>query len=663
MESRITQLRAEIRRHDELYFRKAAPEISDREYDRMKAELAQLEAEHPEFAAEDSPVRQVGDDRSPEFAAYRHRQPMLSLDNTYSREDLYAFDERLRRLFERDRIDYLVEPKIDGLAISLTYEGGRFVRAVTRGNGVEGDDVTRNIETISGVPRRLRGGGVPDVIEIRGEVYMSHAEFRRINRERERAGLPFFRNPRNLTSGTVKLLDAREAGRRRLEIVLYGAGYVAGPWVRRQSEVHERIRAWGFPALERVWVVAGIDAAWEAIRELERLRADFAYGTDGAVVKLDDFAMQRDAGYTSKAPRWAIAYKFEAERAETRLRSIRIQVGRTGALTPVAELEPVVLAGTTVSRATLHNEDEIARKDIREGDTVVVEKAGEVIPAVVSVVHEKRPADSAPFDFAARLRELGFGPEEVQRIPGQAAWRLVRAGDPVQLRRRIQHFAGRTAMDIEGLGEAMIEQLVSRELVRDIPDLYTLRFEDLVSLYKEADKAPRNLLHALEQSKGNELWRVIHGLGIPHVGAQSAKDLARAFGSLGALMDASEFDLERVNGVGSVMAGAISAFFKDPENRSCVKRLRRLGIDPEETTEERDDRLAGKTFVLTGTLSGLSREEAKTGIERMGGKVTGSVSRKTDYLVAGDNPGSKLDKARELGVRVIGENDLRELLE
>jgi DNA ligase (NAD+) len=400
---RIAALRAEIRRHNELYFREAKPEIADADYDAIKRELADLEAKHPEFAAADTPTTQVGDDRSEGFKTYRHRQPMQSLDNTYSEVELRAFDERLRKIFPAAAavgLAYVVEPKIDGLAISVTYEKGKLVRAVTRGNGVEGDDITANALTIAALPRTLAGASPPDVIEIRGEIYMTLAEFRRINASREEAGLETYANPRNLSAGTIKLLDPADVARRKLEIVLYGMGFCSDVGIApNQTALQARLREWQLPVVEKFWSVAGIDAAWTAINELDRMRSSFLYQTDGAVVKLDDFAKQREAGATSKAPRWAIAYKFAAERAETKLRAITVQVGRTGVLTPVAELDPVFLAGTTVARATLHNEDEINRKDIRVGDFVLVEKAGEIIPAVLGVRLEKRAADLERFVF------------------------------------------------------------------------------------------------------------------------------------------------------------------------------------------------------------------------------------------------------------------------
>ena len=660
---RITQLRAEIERHNALYYKDSSPEISDPEYDRLVEELRRLEQDFPLFADLGSPTTRVGDDRMPEFESYRHRQSMLSLDNTYSQQELLAFDARLRKTLGADVLSYVVEPKVDGLALSLTYENGRLQRGVTRGNGVEGDDVTRNVLTIAGLPQRLPGVST-GLIELRGEVYIDREEFIRINAEREALGLPLYMNPRNLAAGTIKQLDPREVARRKLKIVLYGIGFREGFDFARQSEVHQRIRDWKLPSLNAGWPAPahGIAEAWAAIERLDGQRRRFAYDTDGAVVKLDSLALQAEAGFTSKAPRWAIAYKYAPEQAETRLNAITIQIGRTGALTPVAELEPVVLAGSTVARATLHNEDEIRRKDIRIGDTVVVEKAGEVIPAVVRVVLDKRPPDAQPFDFAARIKTLGL---EARREPGQAAWRLVSGGGPVQMQRQLEHFASRGAMDIEGLGTAVISQLIARGYVHDAAGIYNLTHEQLLTLDKFGEKSADNLLRAIEASKTCELWRLIHGLGITHVGAQSAKDLARHFGNLPALMDASEEALLAVDGVGPIVAQAIRAHFAIPANRELVRRLldvHGLQAQVDAPTATKDSPIAGKTFVLTGTLPSMKREEASALIEAAGGKVSSSVSTKTDYVVAGESAGSKLEKAQKLGVAVLDESGLRTLL-
>jgi DNA ligase (NAD+) len=658
----IERLRAEIARHERLYRKEHQPEISDQEFDRLVKELDQLEAEYPLFSRPDSPTRQVGDDRIRGFATVKHRVPMQSLDNTYNQSELFEFDARLKRLLPDTTPVYLVEPKIDGLAISLTYEKGRFVQAVTRGNGEEGDDVTENVRTIHSLPEELKGKNLPDRIEIRGEIYMTRKEFERINAQREAEGQPRFMNPRNLASGTLKQLDPAVVAQRKLEIVCYGVGHIEGFEFKFQHEFNEHFAGWGLPTVERVWQTDGIEQAWKAVEELDALRTQFAYPTDGAVLKLDNLSLQKEAGSTSKAPRWAISYKFAAEQAETVLREITIQIGRTGNLTPVAELEPVEIAGTTVSRATLHNEDEIRRKDVREGDTVVVEKAGEIIPAVVRVIKEKRPADSKPFDFKARLDALGF---DAERVPGQAAWRLRATDNPVRLRRQIEHFAGRQAMDIDGLGKEIVRQLVERGLVRDVADLYGLTKAQLVDLEKFAEKSAANLVEAIAVSREAELWRVIHGLGIPLIGAEAAKLLASTFGTMDRLIQASHEELAAIDGIGPKMADSLVEYFADDTNRERIRRLfQEAGLRMESSLPTRDTSgvLSGKTFVLTGTLPSMTRDEAKAKIEAAGGKVTGSVSKKTDYLVAGEEAGSKLAKAQKLGIPVIDEAGLAGLL-
>ncbi len=669
-EKRIAELRTTIARHDELYYRQAEPEIGDRDYDALKQELADLEAQYPLFAAADSPTQQVGDDRVEGFASYTHRERMMSLDNTYSDEEMREFIARVARDLEREGSSFVVEPKIDGLAVSVTYEKGKLIRAVTRGNGVEGDDITANARTITTLPAELKAGAgapIPDVIEIRGEIYLTTEEFQRINAEREEAGLQLYANPRNLAAGTIKQLDTAAVASRKLEIVLYGRGYTepVEAMPQTQQQFHAWVQAWGLPTVEKQWVAHDADGVIAAIRELDALRAGFAYGTDGAVVKLDSIALQRTLGATSKAPRWAMAYKFEAERAETLLKAITIQVGRTGVLTPVAELEPVQLAGTTVSRATLHNRDEIARKDIRVGDTVAVEKAGEIIPAVIAVNLEKRKPECVPFVFPDRCPACGTPAVQVE---GEVAVRCPNRECPVQVRRRVIHFASRACLDIEGLGEAMVDQLVDKGWVKRLPDLYHLRRDDLLTLGKSVEKSTDKLLAAIEASKTAELWRFIHGLGIPNVGAAAAKDLARVFGGLQALadapMDAYIRDKESViSGIGPTMAEAITGFFADAYNRQIVDDLLAAGVEPAGPGSGGGGTvLAGLTFVLTGTLPTLTRDQAREMIETAGGKVSGSVSKKTSYVVAGTEAGSKLAKAEKLGVPVIDEAQLREML-
>lgn len=669
-QQRITQLRAEAARHAELYYRQAKPEISDRDYDRIERELADLEAQFPQFATPASPTARVGDDRLEGFATYRHRQPMQSLDNTYSEEEYRAFHQRLVKLFERENLAYVVEPKIDGLAVSVTYERGRLVRAVTRGNGEEGDDITANARTIRSLPAELKadaGQPVPDVIEVRGEIYFTTAEFQRINQEREETGEPAYANPRNLAAGTIKQLDPKEVARRKLEIVLYGVGYCEPAVVENHSAYLELVKAWGLPTVERYWTAQGIDEAWQSVQELDRLRHAFAYGTDGAVTKLDSFALRRTAGSTAKSPRWAIAYKFEPERAETRINAITVQVGRTGVLTPVAELEPVLLAGTTVARATLHNRDEIARKDIRVGDYVLVEKAGEIIPAVIEVNVARRAPECRSYEFPATCPVCGTG---IVQLEEEVAMRCPNVSCPAQVRRRLGHFVSKACLDIDGLGTAMIDELVERGWVKELPDLFRLKREDLLTLGKKVEKSTDNLLAAIEAAKQCELWRLIHGLGIPHVGVSAAKDLAGNFGDVRRIADAKMEDFltgkkeSVISGIGATMAAAITGFFAEPRNRALVERLLEVGLRPLAPTKVAGGStvFAGKTFVLTGTLPTMTRDEAAAKIEAAGGKVSGSVSKKTSYVLAGAEAGSKLDKAKELGVPVIDEAEFLRLL-
>ncbi len=667
----IRRLRREVERHEDLYRRKHAPEISDYEFDQIRDRLQELEAAHPDLAG---PDLGIGDDRSEGFEQRDHAEPMLSLDNTYRREQFTAFVERLAGKLPAQGLHFVVEPKVDGVAISLTYEKGVLTHAVTRGNGFRGDDVTANIALIPEIPRRIKGA--PDLLEIRGEVYMRMEEFARLNAEREAAGEPLYANPRNLAAGTVKLLDREEAARRRLSVVCYGLGACRPSAFRTLSDFNQRLKAWGFPTSDLFTVADGEDGAWKAIERLDAARRTLPYPTDGAVVKLDRIDLQAVAGATSKFPHWAVAFKFPPDQAETLLRAISMQVGRTGVITPVAELEPVLLAGSTVSRATLHNADEIARKDIREGDTVRIQKAGEIIPQVLGVVLDKRPSDAQPFDFESRLRELGL---DATRDAEEAAYKL-RAPSREMRIRRLMHFASKHCLDIEGLGEAVAEQLVDLGLVDAPTDVLSLEPQHWALLDKFKEKSVDNMMAGLEAAKSRELWRAIHALGIPNVGMQTAKDLARHFRSLDALAHAKldNYIVQRVgkkgqelksfdtviSGIGKEVANSLLSYFSDPNHRDWLKAMRKAGLNLEEaaTTGSAVQAVAGKTFVLTGTLPTLSRDQARDLVEKAGGKVSGSVSKKTDYVVAGEEAGSKLDKAQELGVAVIDEAGLRKLL-
>lgn len=661
---RLEELRVEIKRHDELYYRQALPEISDQEYDRKKSELNGLQAELDPlglFAGADRESSgdvepEVGDDRLDGFSTHRHLQPMLSLDNTYDEREFFEFDQRLQKIFETNHLAYVVEPKIDGVAISLTYEKGKLTTACTRGNGVEGDTVTQNLLHIEGLPKNLLGPSVPELIEIRGEIYMSHEEFERINEEREQRNLPLYANPRNLAAGTVKLLDPKEAKQRKLEIALYGLGACQPEnHFTTLSEFHEALLQWKAPAVEYFRKVSHAQDAWRSIMELNELRHGYGYPTDGAVIKLDCLAQHARAGSTSKSPRWAIAYKFETERQETTLIDVRLQVGRTGAVTPVAWLTPVQLAGTQVSRASLHNADEISRKDIRIGDRVIVEKAGEIIPQVVEVVLSKRPSTSIPFAFPEACPCCRT---TLERVAGEAAWKCPNSDCAEQVKGRLRYFASRGCMDIDHLGEAVVEQLVERHLVSRASDLYRLTIEQLLSLDGFAHKSAENLLRSIAQSKERELWRLICALGIKHVGSAAAKDLARAFRSLTKLSDAPLEDLVAIDGIGEIMAQSIRDYFDDAPNQALLAEFADFGLAPELPIDDclGDAPWQGKTFVVTGALSQMTREQAGARIEALGGKSSSSVSSRTDYVVAGPGAGSKLEKAQKLGIPVLDES-------
>lgn len=671
---RHTQLVEEIRRHDHAYYVLAQPNISDQEYDRLYRELVVLEGEFPELATPDSPTQRVGGQPLKEFRPVKHLTPMLSLENTYSQEETREFVNRVQKLLPGEKIAWTVEPKVDGVAVSLRYEDGRFTLGCTRGDGTTGDDITANLKTIRSIPARLHqamtGPEIPRLLEVRGEVFLTKTGFQRINQERKTAGEELFANPRNAAAGSLKQLDPRIVARRPLDVVIYSLGHVEGGTrlPATQSAMLHWLRELGFKTPERTWQCQSAAELVAAITELDTVRRGFAYETDGAVIKLESFAQRQRAGFTSKAPRWAIAYKYAAEQAQTRLKGVTVQVGRTGALTPVAELEPVFLAGSTISRATLHNEDYILQKDIRVGDTVTIEKAGEVIPAVVDVVLDKRTGNEVPFRFPTTCPECG---SKVARGSGGDAedegvvWRCVNPDCPAQVRARLEHWCSRGAMDIEGGGEALMRQLVERGLVRDAADLYQLKLSDIASLERMGEKSAQNFLAGVEASKHRDLWRVLFGLGILHVGAGVAKALGRGFATLDDVLAASVDQLTRCEDIGEVIAQSIVQWQGDPRNRAVVERLRAAGVNFRSELHApvaSSGPLAGKTLVLTGTLPTLTREEATAKIEAAGGKVSSSVSKKTDYVVAGEEAGSKLEKARKLGVTVIGETELQRLL-
>lgn len=659
--SRAIELRREISRHDRLYYEQAAPEISDREYDALLRELREIEDKHPELRSPDSPTQRVAGRPLEGFTQVRHRLPMQSLDNTYSLEEADAFLDRVAKLLPGIGLRWTIEPKVDGVAISLTYRDGLLELAATRGDGTTGDDVTQNIRTIRTIPLKL-SGQVPALMEIRGEVYLPKKKFAALNADREHQGEALFANPRNAAAGSLKLLDPSIVARRGLNAVFYGFGTVDGDGVpQTQAALLGWLKDHGFPVVPQFWEADDAASLRAAIAALDKIRHDFAFETDGAVIKLDEFRRREQIGSTAKAPRWAMAYKYEPERALTKLNDITVQVGRTGTLTPVAELEPVTIAGSRVARATLHNEEEIARKDIRIGDWVFVEKAGEVIPAVVGVDIKARTGSEKEFHMPDHCPSCG---SKVFRDPDLTAVRCINPDCPAQIRRRLEHFAARGAMDIEGLGEAMVEQLVSAGLVGSLPDIYALQPDKVSALERMGEKSTANLLAGIEASKAQPLWRLLFGLGILHVGAGAARKLADKFHTLDKLAAASIEDLQTTEDVGEIMAESIHDFFRLPHNKELLEALRGHGLN----FGERDERaspasqtLAGQTWVITGTLT-RPREEIAELIRAHGGTVSGSVSKKTTFVLAGEEAGSKLEKARSLGVPVVDEATLRRRL-
>ena len=658
---RIHELRAEIRRHERLYYVLNAPEISDEEYDRLERELRELEARHPELVTPDSPTQRVGERPSEEFPSVKHRVPMLSLDNTYSEDELREFEERIFRATGRRELAYVAELKVDGLSMALHYEDGRLVRGVTRGDGVRGDDVTPNVRAIRAVPLRLEGPRVPEELEVRGEVYFPRARFDALNREREARDEEPFANPRNAAAGSMKTLDARVVAERGLDIVLYSVAHVKGAALATQWQTLEQLRAWGLKTNPESRLCPDLDAVLRFCEEWRDKRDTLEYGIDGVVLKVDALALQRELGFTSKFPRWAIAYKYPARQAATRVRSIDVQVGRTGKLTPVALLDPVLLAGSTVSRATLHNEEEVARKDVRAGDSVLIEKGGDVIPKVVEVVLAKRPEGAESWKPPATCPACGT---EAVKPEGEVDRRCPNSSCPAQIEEGLKHFARREAMDIEGLGDVLVHQLVERSLVRDFADLYRLGLEDLLGLERMAEKSGKNLLAAIEASKGRDLRRLLFGLGIRFVGERAAMLLARRFRSLEALATASVEEIDEIYAIGPAVASSVHEWFARDANRRLVGRLREAGVRTEEAgAAVGSTAFQGMQFVLTGGLSSMTRDEAKAAIEARGGRVTSSVSKKTSYLVFGGDPGSKYEKAKELGVNCVDEAGFRALLE
>ena len=658
---RIETLRRELERHNRLYYVEAKPEIADRDYDRLLRELEELERAHPEFDSPASPSKRVGGEPLEGFESGRHAVPMSSLANTYSKEELIEFDRRVRKLLPTETpYSYLLEPKVDGVAVSLRYENGLLVRALTRGDGTTGDDVTANVRTIRSIPLRLDDLLPPAVLEVRGEIYMDKIAFPRLNQTRREAGLEPFANPRNACAGSLKLLDPKAVAKRPLDAVFYAVGQLEGIAFETHEGLLEALSGFGLRVPPKYWRCESVEAALERLDELEGLRDAFPFAIDGGVLKVNERKWYDPLGSTAKSPRWAVAYKYEPERAETLLRDVVVQVGRTGVLTPVAELEPVRLAGSVVKRATLHNEDEIRRKDVRIGDRVVVEKAGEIIPAIVDVLKERRSGAEREFVMPKVCPACGG---ELERREGEVALRCVNLQCPAQVKNWIAHFASRGAMDVAGLGESLVEQLVDARLVGDPADLYSLKADDLSALERMGEKSAANLLRAIEESKQRPLERLLFGLGIRHAGKGAAILLANEFGTLDALMAADVERLEALRDVGPVLARSIVDFFRTPANREIVEKLRAAGVRLSQGETRGNDALAGLSFVLTGTLETLTRDEAGERIRALGGKVSSSVSKNSAYLVAGPGAGSKLAKAEKLGLTILDETQFLALLD
>jgi DNA ligase (NAD+) len=680
---RLAELRSPIRHPQEPYYIHNAPEISDAECDRLLHELERLETEHPDLVTPDSPTQRVAGRPTEGFPTVEHIVQMLSLDNAYSEDELRAFDERVRRGAGAgdSNIAYVAELKIDGLSIALTYENGRLVCGATRGDGVRGEDVTPNVRTIRAIPLSLRGPA-PARMEVRGEVYLPRTSFERINREREDAGEPLFANPRNAAAGAMRNLDPALVAQRRLSSFTYqvvvpdGEGAASWPTLARHSSTLRQLADWGLPVESHWCACDGIDAVVAFVNQWADARKDLPFDTDGVVVKVDDVALRERLGATAKFPRWATAFKFPAQQAHTKLRQIAVNVGRTGANTPYAVLEPVFVAGSTISMATLHNADDIARKDLREGDTVIIEKAGDVIPRVVAPVLSLRPPDSMPWVMPTTCAACG---STLTRDEEEVVWRCENTSCPARLRRSLEHFASRGAMNIEGLGESLVEQLIDQGLVRDFADLYHLTAELMEALVvaprdpksdravpRRLGKVGRNVVDEIAKSRGNDLSRLVYALGIRHVGEKAAATIARHLRTMDAIMDAPLERLTAVPDVGPVVAASVRAFADEPHNRALVRRLADAGVNmisqQPEPAAQPVGAFAGKTFVLTGTLESLTREQATEAIEQRGGKVSGSVSKKTSFVVVGTDAGSKLEKARALGVRTVTEDEFKALI-
>lgn len=661
----IERLRREIRYHDRRYYVDAAPEISDLEYDRLMRRLVELERQHPELVTEDSPTQRVGEQPVNHLSSVQHLIPMMSIDNTYSVVEVREYAERVNKLLRGEPVEWVVEPKIDGAAVSLVYERGTLLRGVTRGDGRTGDDITHNVRTLVDVPLRLQGNP-PEFLEIRGEIYMRNSDLVTLNQRQEEHSEPTFSNTRNVTSGSIRLLDARECAQRRLHFFCHGMGKSDGCPATTQMEFLQEVRAYGIPCAPGVRCLKSLDEAISYCEELIGRLHEFDFEVDGLVLKVNRFEQQQRLGSTSKSPRWLIAYKFEKYEAMTVIQSISVQVGKAGTVTPVAELQPVQLAGTVVSRASLHNADEIQRKDVRVGDHVIVEKAGKIIPHIVRVEKHLRTVDLPVYQFPVRCPACDA---ELERDEGGTYIRCKNAGCPAQFKEQVRYFASRAAMDIEGLGDKLVDQLVSKGLVKCLGDLYRLRNDQLEGLDRMGKKSADNLLLAIAESKSRGLSRLLNGLSIRHVGSRGAIVLARRFGSMESLQDASEQTLATIHEIGPTIAASVYGFLQSPLGKAIIDDLRDCGVVMSESAwmqpanaAESGGFLADKTFVVTGTLPTMSREEIEKLIDQHGGRSASSVSKKTDYVIAGEKAGSKLTKAKELGVPVLSEHEFLDLI-
>ena len=656
----IKSLCDEINRHNKLYYIDAKPQISDRDFDSLMTKLEALESKFPQFKLKSSPTQRIGGEPLNEFNNIKHSIPMQSLSNTYNKDELIKFDERVKKLINDSECDYIIEPKIDGVAISIRYENGYLIHAATRGDGITGDDVTENIKTIKSIPLKLLGSNPPSILEVRGEIFLNKNKFEDLNKKRIRESKDPFANPRNACAGSLKLLDPKEVSTRPLDAIFYNLGEHTINEIGTHHKLLEKLKNYGIKVSPYYKKIRRFDLLLQNLDELQNLSKEFPFEIDGAVIKVNELSLHSVLGETSKSPRWAVAYKYESEQAVTQLNAITIQVGRTGVLTPVAELEPVQLAGTIVKRATLHNYDEIIRKDIRVGDHIIIEKAGEIIPIVVKVIFEKRALNSKKFEFPEFPCSECILP--VQKNDNEVAIRCINVNCPSKLKNWITHFASRKALDISGLGESVVEQLVKNKLIQSPSDIYNLKFSDLVNLERFGKKSAENLLNSIKDSKKISFGRVLYALGIPHVGKTASETIANYYQNIDNIFLTTIEELEEIDDVGPIVAKSIKAYFSNPEYQLVIQRLKNYGVKFEIESVQSDETLKGQTFVFTGTLPNLSRNEASEKIELRGGKISSNISKKTNYLIAGKASGSKLEKAKNLGIKVLNEVEFMKLI-